>query len=289
MQGNWYRLKWDDTDPDTFTDLYWSSLEQGKSDDPRRNFFVPDYLTYGDYSGSSVEKANLRAFMAEFESVPGVLSLYGDFGSRGVAIREDALNMECEEIYEDTGDSVPSHECECEARHAAAMREFLDALDDYPVADEDTLSEVEMEDEHECWTNYGRRDFQCALAAEAGKLAGEIGADGVLAVDDDKLDELFRTLSKRANVYPEHETGGSVYFNVERAAAEITLDELRALVPGIPCVRKVRVRGTLPDGTEAADFVCEDANGFPVRDEDGEPISVLSSSPEDAVSFFASL
>lgn len=350
VNGSWYRMKWDDENPEDFADLGYGSLEPGKSDNPARNFFVPAYLAYSDYSGSSVEQANFRVFRDEFGSIPGVYELRGDYGSRGFAIAESLLERACEcaggwnagdtltlrahtsepgkglsypagtvvaaedgrtggwDVYDaEDGSSfygfsvefvdgaspigVRPSECECDARHAYAIREFLEKLDDYPVASDDELSRVEMELEQEAWNSYGRHDF----TRELRRIASDYGEAAAEAVDDaeaDTLDTLYRTLAERANVYPTHESGGSVVFWEERAAEAVTLDELRTVCgAALVEVRKLRVRGTLPGNVEAAEYVAE-RGGSLVRDEDDEdcaPIVVVAASEADAVAYFSSL
>lgn len=159
-------------------------------------YFVPELLSGSDYSGSSVTLANYREFLAEFDKLPGVFPLVGGCGTYAVAIRADVL---CGEL----------------SGRRAELLETLEALTDYPCIDEESVSEVENEAEHECWASYGARDF----ADHVGELIARLfGAGNILddldipAAGDDTLSELYRALCELSNDYPEHEEGGGVFF-----------------------------------------------------------------------------
>lgn len=85
-------------------------------------------------------------------------------------------------------------------------------MEDYRVIDEDDLGQIEMELENEAWDNYGRADFTSALREAA--------------TDPDAFEDWLDTHTvqypsealDRANVYPEHASGGSVYWDWERVA-----------------------------------------------------------------------
>lgn len=104
------------------------------------NFVVPELLSYSDYTDgiSTYAKSNRRVFVKQFADLQGKewWGLYGDHGTEGIAIRRDA------------------------DERVKGLAEFFAKLEDYPIADEDDLSEVERSEEDEAWSSYGRRGLE---------------------------------------------------------------------------------------------------------------------------------
>jgi hypothetical protein len=98
---------------------------------------------------------------------------------------------------------------------ADAIAEMLAGLDDYPIIDESTLSEIEHEREMEDWESYGQSDFLRALETEHG-----IERDS-LEIDADALSDLWRTADNGQGLVT-HEESPGVYFDVDRAAEAIS-------------------------------------------------------------------
>jgi hypothetical protein len=102
-------------------------LDKHQTPEPT-DFLVPDALSGSDYcSSGSVEVSNHRVFLDQFKDSPNMYDVYGGYGTFAVAIRLDSITDE--------------------------MVEVLNALEDYPVIDEEDLSEVECEAEEETWSN----------------------------------------------------------------------------------------------------------------------------------------
>ena len=154
-------------------------------------YLVPEYLLGSDYSGSTVEIANLRAFMAEYGDAPGVHEIYGGHGTRGAAIRLDALTDE--------------------------MAERLAAMSDYPLLDEEELSRVEMELADEAWESWAEWESRRGLEKAWG-----VDIDGRIPRD------WFERLAERTNTYWEAD-GPDMHIRVERVIEAATLDDLAAL------------------------------------------------------------
>ena len=109
------------------------------------------------------------------------------------------------------------------------------SLSDYPVADEDDLSEVEYEAEQEAWDNWGGREWrqtvEKALQAYAPDDAGPYWADEILETlpgERDNFWELWHTLANRGSWCCYHESDGP-NFNFEDPAALLTADVLATL------------------------------------------------------------
>ncbi len=103
-------------------------------------FVVPELLSYSDYTDgiSTYAKSNRRVFVKQFADLQGEewWGLYGDHGTEGIVIRRDA------------DERVPE------------LAEFFAKLEDYPIADENDLGDVEQEEQDKAWSNYGRRGLE---------------------------------------------------------------------------------------------------------------------------------
>jgi hypothetical protein len=117
---------WEPTLPDTLSRFSWSDLHpfNGEANEEalKTIYIIPDLLSGGDYSNSSeVQVSNHRTFLKEFKNAEGVYDVYGDFGSFAVAIRADI------------------------AESNERIKETLDGLENYPVIDDDDMSELRNE------------------------------------------------------------------------------------------------------------------------------------------------
>lgn len=118
----------------------WSTFESTKHGE----FVEPKYMSYSDYSGSLVERSNIEEFIEQFAEHSGQewWVRIGSHGGRGIVVRRDA------------DERVPE------------IGEFFEALDSYPLANEDRHSELEMETRDNDWDSYGRVDFERWLAED---------------------------------------------------------------------------------------------------------------------------
>ncbi len=159
-------------------------------------YFIPEVLSGSDYSGGSVTLANHREFLALYGKIPGVFGLSGGYSTYAVAIRADVL---CGKLSE----------------KRAELLETLQGLTDYPCIDDESVSEVEMEAETECWGSYGAQDFANHVGELFSRLFAGEDIAGELEFEDagsGELFELYRALCEISNDYPEHEQGGGVFF-----------------------------------------------------------------------------
>ena len=117
--------------------LWYGDLHSDRPNLKPRYLEVP-YTMYSDYSGGTVERANCQAFLEQFGELPGVYPVYGGYGTTGVVIRRALLRNE-DVLY------------------------VLEGLDDYPLINEDVLSELEFELEAEAWDTWVEFDLQRAL------------------------------------------------------------------------------------------------------------------------------
>jgi len=191
-------------------------------DDKDGRWFLPEWLSGSDYSGTLLEHANLRAFKEAFPSGEGKwwVEIYGGHGTFAVLVRTLAYRN-CEEV-----------------------REFFDSLEDYPCADDSLLSELECEAESEAWEQYGEKDFIKATKQKLREgLATDIDDydDAIDAVCDDVVTsgewwETWRELWDRFNVNGGtgyvNEQGDSIYFYIDEAVKrwDLALADGRSLL-----------------------------------------------------------
>ncbi len=167
--------------------------------------FCPDYCQGSDYGGSLVELSNCDV-LAEEHYGKGVWRLYGGHDSFGLAfdvryITEEALKA-------------------------------LESLQDYPLASEDRLSELELEKEQEAWESWASSDFTKELLKllssfyqEASEDKLEILEDKLETLEDDKLYGLFQEACELGNHYWETEHQDR-WIDCERVAASVSFSSL---------------------------------------------------------------
>lgn len=136
--------------------VVWDTFESYKNG----QYVEPKYMAYSDYSGSLVERSNVEEFSEQFAELEGQewWERYGDHGSRGVVVRRDA-----------------------DAR-VPEIGEFFEALDSYPLANEERHSELEMNQRQEDWDSYGRGDFERWLAEDEFGLESRRSDDNVASI-----------------------------------------------------------------------------------------------------------
>lgn len=166
-------------------------------------YFAPSYLGGSDYSGTLVERSNYRVFCDTFETGQGVWwsALYGGYGTFGVLVDPARIPSDI----------------------VAEVAEWLAGLDDYPLADEDEHSELEMEAQNDAWEHCYRRDFVKELETQHDCDLSDVTPDAVYG--------LFSDAQDRANVYWENQGGSDMYIDLERVTGKVTADEVKAL-PG---------------------------------------------------------
>jgi hypothetical protein len=123
-------------------------------------------------------------------------------------------------------------------------------LEDYPVLDEDLLSEIEQEEIEDCWGNWMAHDFQRALEA-----AFEVDLDAGIGITTEQLRELFDDACNASSTYPEY-NGAEVVVNLERIVDAVTYSAIKPYFPRL-IVRIFRDGFPLVDGYSiAGDAVC---------------------------------
>lgn len=183
----------------------------------RRNghYLIPAALSGSDYSGNLVNKSNYRKWMELYKdgddewwtTAPGGHGTY-------------AVVIDMKSVPDDISTDVA---------------EFLNALNDYPLADDELHSEMEVEAQEEAWNNWAERDFADLLRK---KFAGDEELEPILdeiLTDDDmliKLRKLFDEAQKAANVYWENQQGDEMWIDMKRIVAKVKEQDIRDLRDG---------------------------------------------------------
>ena len=111
--------------------------------------FVPSLCESGDYGGSTYQLSNAEALLEEFGGSPACRELVGVYGSYGLAIDPRYVSEE--------------------------LLEALEALESYPVWDEEHLSEVEERlkvEAFNCWLEGDLRELIYDVCFEALQTGG---------------------------------------------------------------------------------------------------------------------
>jgi hypothetical protein len=120
----------------------------------------------------------------------------------------------------------------------ALAQEMEDALENYPVLDEQDLSKRENEAEQESWESWARRDFSSDLkrkvesdwdgTSEHGYQPEEID-DGFDLLTEENIDCLWSNAADKANWICQHDSGGPS-FNIEGVLEHINIDEVVKMI-----------------------------------------------------------
>lgn len=169
-------------------------------------YLLPAYLSGSDYSGSLVEQANHRKFSEEFSDGEDEwwTNTPGGHGTFGILI-------DMRGVPDDISTDVA---------------EFLNGLQDYPLADEELHSEMEMEAQNEAWESWAKNDFKRGLERRF-----DVDLDGV---DDEKLFELFREACDRSNTYWENQQGDEMYIDMERVLKKTGRPDIERYFGDVP-------------------------------------------------------
>jgi hypothetical protein len=173
----------------------WTDSKDGR-------YLVPSYLSGSDYSGSLVTKSNHGVWCKNFESGLGVWwqDVVGGQGTYAIVI--DLKGIPAEE--------------------ESNVAEFLNGLQEYPLADEDHHSELQREAESEAWKDWAKRDFVKGIEKKFN-----IELDGV---NEDLLFEIFIESSDHSNTYWENEWADSMYIDIDRIVKSVTKTDAEQLL-----------------------------------------------------------
>ena len=120
------------------------------------------------------------------------------------------------------------------------MIETIEALESYPVLDEDDHSQLELDCQQEAWECWAASDWRDAIRDKLAEFAPESAdfpeywADDQLdAIPADKLEpqllELFRACAEMANEYWQEESGAGWWIDLKKVAAGVDRMDLVGL------------------------------------------------------------
>ena len=152
--------------------------------------FVPSLCGSGDYGGSTYQLSNAEALLQEFGGSPACRELVGAYGSYGLALDPRYVSEE--------------------------LLEALEALESYPVWDEEHLSEVEERLKVEAFNYWVEQELRaivedtCSEALQLGGVrepeeAEEIAEKIAEETTEDQLWDLLREADSDGSLWePEH-------------------------------------------------------------------------------------
>jgi len=162
-------------------------------------FLISNYMQYGDYDNSCmVERSNYKLFLEDYGEKPGIFRIYGGYGSSGIAISvKMLLNPDNEEIAE-------------------SIIELLNGLNDYPVIDDEDMSNMEYEAFLEALDSWAIR--------ECSDLLSKQFLVDVYDFNEDKLKEVLLESDRNLN-YPSYmiESGGICYIDTKQLVSHVSL------------------------------------------------------------------
>jgi hypothetical protein len=172
--------------------------------------FQPEWCGYSDYSDTGlVGKANFKHYQGRY-SEPEIL--IASYGWNGESIVVD-LRFASEDLIES-----------------------IVALEDYPLADEELHSELEIEEQAAAWEDIYSREWFKTLADKLEPYAADDAemywAEELIeaTVSADAAFELFERCREAANEYWEVEDlSCGAYINMDRVAAQLTGEDLVSL------------------------------------------------------------
>lgn len=180
--------------------VYWSDLN--KLDNPDLSdidniYIMHNYCQMSDYSGSLVEKSNTDVLVNEYKFI----KVFGGYSSISCMIGIQSLI------------DMPEEESE-------RILDLLEQLNNYPLIDDDTLTETEHEQIEEAWNNWTEYDFKRAIG-----LKFNLDISDYKLKSDLSLRELFDNLAVKANEYWYNEEGYNMYINIDNIVKVMSMDD----------------------------------------------------------------
>lgn len=190
---NWHKLELPEV-----SNMNWSDLDNVTGDVLPGDVCLIPVLCGGDYSNScAVEYSNYLEWQDLFADTLSIdwWTVSGGYGSYGIAIRVDTENPD--------------------------ILEMIGSLSDYPVINDDRLSQVEME-----WQDYSYRDCVAKDFVEGIEKQFEIELMIDDPQDDGRVCDLFYACADRANEYWEVEQHGTAYIRVDKLVQRVEYADL---------------------------------------------------------------
>lgn len=172
--------------PDNISDLY----------------LMHDYTSMSDYGGSLVEKANADILIEEY----GFITVIGGYSSFACMIQVQSIL----DMPEDERDN---------------LLDTLEGLSDYPLIDDQTLSDLESENTDEAWNDWAKEDFLKALCKKF-----RIDYVDIEEYEFMNIYDLFNDSMNKANEYWINESGYDMWIDVEKVVDVVSFEEFKQYV-----------------------------------------------------------
>lgn len=180
------------------SDMGWSDLEPVQGEVQAGDLCIISVLSGGDYTNScAVEYANFLEWQELFVDSLSIdwWTVSGGYGSYGIAIRVDTDN--------------------------SVILEMIASLSDYPVINDQRISEIEMQWQDEAWERDIASDFMIAINA-----AFDIDLDTRGIYQDNRVIDLFHECMERGNEYWIMDQHGSAYMDVDKLVQYVGYSDL---------------------------------------------------------------
>lgn len=171
---------------------------QGYRSKEEPGWYQVEYATGSDYSGGSVHESNYQVLGELLEehhpedAEPVVWArTSGGHGTYGIVVR-----------YGDLEDEV---------------RDAIDALEDYPLMDEEHHAMLEMEQQDAAWNDWGIGELSKAIAKETGVDRDELRDN----LTDDDWYRIFDLVMQRGDITWEDQQGAGPYIDMDRVAERV--------------------------------------------------------------------
>ena len=177
---------------------YLEGLSTDATEEGELYFFLP-YASGSDYSGSTVEEANHKEFLESYGEEEFVWEAHGGYNTYAVVLGLTGL-LEC---ADDTFD---------------AILDIIEGLEDYPLINDEALSNLEFTLADEAWDCWVAGDFRRALEKKFDGVEFEWPSDSDLRT-------FFEKKAEEANEYWFNEGyGPDMYIRVDKIVEGIDLD-----------------------------------------------------------------
>lgn len=164
-----------------------------------RPFVGVSYLAHGDYLGSSVERSNVRAWIEDVAAHAGVwCEVHGSHGYQAIEVRASIAALASDPVRERRYLALVEALCADETYTAVYQTiEALQALEEYPLLDEDHHNKMESDESWEAWGDYGA-DY---LRKQVNALIEPLGFDALSSRDQRENQEVKRALWEFYNAH----------------------------------------------------------------------------------------
>ena len=178
------------------TSFYYGDI----SDNNQGELIELPYISHSDYSGTTVERSNYEYLIKEYSDLLGIIlwESYGGYSTRAIFCLYSIWEIEFQDD-EYLGDRIER------------LKEDIKSIDDYPLLDEELMSEIEMNIEIESWDDWVCSDLKHTL------LENEIYDEEDNPLPEDSiLQDMLHFHLESLNEYYEFESPYTAYLDIKK-------------------------------------------------------------------------